>query len=411
MSVTDHINPAAGNGGYSLRLDVLQRGVLWLLISSSWLVFIEPSPYEFMFLLTLLIYLAQGMTVTGAMMPFVVFLLLYNVGGALSVIPVSGSPKAITFVVTSFYMAVMAMFFAFVCAKAPMKTMAVIRNAYVLAATVAALCGILGYFDVAGTGAIFAPEARAQATFKDGNVYSTYLLLPTVMLIHGLATGTQSYKLLSTCALLLLLAAIFLAFSRGGWVVLILSTGLCLGLTFIVASSAALRSRIILYTIAGGITVACLLVFALSIEEVRALFIERAKLIQSYDSGETGRFGTQLNSIPHLMQSPNGLGPMQFGKLMGQDPHNVYLNAFSSYGWLGGFSYLLLIAATVSAGWRSVFTRTPWQPYSIVVFSVLFASMLQGLQIDTDHWRHFYLQLGLMWGLYAATEMYRRSQT
>lgn len=411
MSVTDHINPAASNGGYSLRLDVLQRGVLWLLIASSWLVFIEPSPYEFMFLLTLLIYLAQGMTVTGAMMPFVVFLLLYNVGGALSVVPVSGSSKAVTFVVTSFYMAVMAMFFAFVCAKAPMKTMAVIRNAYILAATVAALCGILGYFDVAGTGAIFAPEARAQATFKDGNVYSTYLMLPAVMLIHGLATGTQAYKLLSTCVLLLLLAAIFLAFSRGGWVVLILSTGLCLGLTFIVTSSLALRSRIILYTIAGGIAVACLLVFALSIEEIRALFLERAKLIQSYDGGETGRFGTQLNSIPVLMQSPNGLGPMQFGKVMGQDPHNVYLNAFSSYGWLGGFSYLLLIAATISAGWRSVFTRTPWQPYSIVVFSVLFASMVQGLQIDTDHWRHFYLQLGLMWGLYAATEMYRRNQS
>jgi hypothetical protein len=344
------------------------------------------------------------------MMPFVVFLLLYNVGGALSVLPVSSSSKAITFVVTSFYMAVMAMFFAFVCAKAPMQTMAVIRNAYILAATIAALCGVLGYFDVAGTGAIFAPEARAQATFKDGNVFSTFLLLPTVMLIHGLATGTQTYKLLSTCALLILLAAIFLAFSRGGWVVLILSTGLCLGLTFIVTSSLALRSRIILYTIAGGIAVACLLVFALSIEEVRLLFLERAKLIQSYDGGETGRFGTQLNSIPVLMQSPNGLGPMQFGKMFGQDPHNVYLNAFSSYGWLGGFSYLLLIASTISAGWRAVFTRTPWQPYAIVVFSVLFASMLQGLQIDTDHWRHFYLQLGLMWGLYAATEMYRRHQ-
>jgi len=392
-----------------MPLEMFQRGVLWLLIASSWLVFIEPSPYEFMFLLTLIIYLAHGMTVTGTMLPFIVFLLLYNIGGALSVVPVSGSTEAVMFVVTSFYMAVMAMFFAFVCAKSPMKTMAVIRNAYILASVVAALCGLLGYFDVAGTGALFAPDARAQAAFKDPNVFSTYLMLPAAFLIHGLATGTQTYKLLSTCALVILLAGIFLAFSRGAWVALILSMVFTLGLTFIVTPSLALRSRIILYAIAGTILVACLLVFAISIEEVRVLFMERAQLIQSYDGGETGRFGNQLNSISLLLQSPNGLGPLQFGYLFDGDPHNVYLNAFSSYGWLGGFSYLLMIVATISAGWRSVFTPTPWQPYAIVVFSVLFASMLQGMQIDTDHWRHFYLQLGLMWGLYAATEIYRQN--
>ncbi|NNE21008.1 MAG: hypothetical protein HKN11_00215, partial [Rhizobiales bacterium] len=173
MSATHHIDIAADRGGYSMPLEMVQRGVLWLLIASSWLVFIEPSPYEFMFLLTLLIYLAHGMTVTRTMVPFIVFLLLYNVGGALSLVPVSGDSKAVMFMVTSFYMAVMAMFFAFVCAKSPMKTMAVIRNAYILTAVVAALSGLLGYFDVAGTSAIFAPDARAQAAFKDPNVFST----------------------------------------------------------------------------------------------------------------------------------------------------------------------------------------------------------------------------------------------
>ena len=53
-------------------------------------------------------------------------------------------------------------------------------------------------------------------------------------------------------------------------------------------------------------------------------------------------------------------------------------------------------AALLHAGWRVVFRRTPWQGHAIVLWSVLFVTILQGFQIDTDHWRHFYLMLGLI---------------
>ena len=141
--------------------DMVQRGVLWLLIAISWLVFIEPSPYEFLFIVTLLIYLPRGMSVTGVMMPFLVFLLLYNIGGVFSVIPVSDESKRVMFILTSIYMAVTAMFFAFITAHSPMQVMATIRSAYVPTAVIAAACGVMGYFDVAGTAQYFAPESRA----------------------------------------------------------------------------------------------------------------------------------------------------------------------------------------------------------------------------------------------------------
>jgi hypothetical protein len=35
---------------------------------------------------------------------------------------------------------------------------------------------------------------------------------------------------------------------------------------------------------------------------------------------------------------------------------------------------------------------------------------VEGLVIDTDHFRHFYLLIGLLWGLMAATVNYRRRQ-
>ncbi len=59
------------------------------------------------------------------------------------------------------------------------------------------------------------------------------------------------------------------------------------------------------------------------------------------------------------------------------------------------------MAATCLVGWRLVFQRSPWQNHAIVLWSVLFVTILQGLQIDTDHWRHMYLMLGLVWGLAA----------
>ena len=59
------------------------------------------------------------------------------------------------------------------------------------------------------------------------------------------------------------------------------------------------------------------------------------------------------------------------------------------------------MAATTYVGWTLVFRRTPTQNHAIVLWSVLFVTILQGIQIDTDHWRHFYLLLGLVWGLAA----------
>jgi hypothetical protein len=107
-----------------------------------------------------------------------------------------------------------------------------------------------------------------------------------------------------------------------------------------------------------------------------------------------------------MLDSPNGFGPSGFRNQFGKDPHNVFLNAFVSYGWLGGFAYLLMCISTVAAGWKASMARTPWQAYSIAVFCPMVAVILQGIQIDTDHWRHFYLLMGIVWGLFSASMAY-----
>ena len=67
--------------------------------------------------------------------------------------------------------------------------------------------------------------------------------------------------------------------------------------------------------------------------------------------------------------------------------------------------------STIIIGFKTVLMRTPWQNWAIVVFCPLVATIFQGVQIDTDHWRHFYWMLGMMWGLFARFNGHTLAQT
>ncbi|HEY8262300.1 MAG TPA: hypothetical protein VIG55_13890, partial [Methylosinus sp.] len=135
---------------------------------------------------------------------------------------------------------------------------------------------------------------------------------------------------------------------------------------------------------------------------VREFFYKRAAATQDYDEGPTGRFGNQLRSLPMLVERPNGMGPLRFRLTFGIEPHNSYVNAFASNGWLGGFAFLGLAALTLAALLRASLQRSPFQRSAQLVAAATFVFFLQGLQIDLDHWRFFWIFVGAAWGLEAA---------
>jgi O-Antigen ligase len=385
----------------------LRNAAVWLLFFSGFLVFIEPAPFEVAFGLVAIVFFLTGLKISLLFLPLIVLLLFYNIGGGLSLMPVLDETRAIWFVTISVYMAVMAIIIACIFSEDTERRLEMMKRGYTLAAVIASVAGIMGYFDVAGTFDLFTRYGRAMGTFKDPNVFSTFLVLPFVCLVQGYFLGTHRRPVLSGVALLIITAGLFLSFSRGAWGVAAGAVMLCLLLSFVTASSATTRLRIVAMAVAGAGLFALLLVIALQFEAVSATFEVRASLNQDYDQGETGRFGNQRRAIPLLLDLPNGFGPTLFRDIFPEDPHNTFLNAFSSYGWLGGISYLTLIAITMLVGWTLVFKKTPWQSDTIAVWSSFFFLMLQGLQIDTDHWRHFYVQLGLTWGLMLASLRYQ----
>ena len=381
-----------------------------IMMGVSSIVFIEPAPYEFLFAIVMFIFVVGGGRVPVLILPLLVLAITYAAGGFLSLMPHLGNDKAAQFTLVSAYLLVTAVFFACYVSEQTERRLLVIQNGYIFAAAIGAVAGVLGYFDIAGLGEQFSLYDRARGTTKDPNVLGTFLVPPLVFILMRFIKGNGAAGPVSLVLLLLFSGAILLCFSRGAWANAAGSVGLLLILLLVATSSNALRWRVLILGTIAVLLLAIGLSVALSFDGVREAFLDRFVLQKEYDFGETGRFGNQLRSIPLLLDRPNGLGPLQFGPLFGEDPHNSFINAFSSYGWLGGISYLVLIIATWVIGWRLVFLQTPWQTMSIAVWCPTFFTTLQGVQIDTDHWRHLFLLIGLTWGLFAASIDYQRRQ-
>jgi hypothetical protein len=285
-------------------------------------------------------------------------------------------------------------------AQDTVRRLEAMRRGMLLAATGAGFLGLLGYFDVAGLGAIFSIFGRASGTFKDPNLFGPFMVLPAVYVIQRILCG-ETGAIRGLALLAIPLGAILLSFSRGAWGNFVGSMMLCALLLLITSPSPRLRLRIVVAALAGLALMVVALLAILSVDSIGEMFAERAKLIQPYDSGVQGRFYRMKIAANELLDLPFGYGPLRFRFHWPEDPHNVYLNAFASYGWIGGISYAGLILVTCVAGWRVVFRKSPWQRHAVVIWSVLFTTIVQGLQIDTDHWRHFYLMMGIIWGLAA----------
>jgi hypothetical protein len=200
-----------------------------------------------------------------------------------------------------------------------------------------------------------------------------------------------------------------LSFSRGSWFHFSVSLLVVIFMAILTAPTPKARMRVFTMTIVGLGAMAVLLVILLSISSIGEMFTTRAQLIQSYDVGQGGRFLLQEKALAAVLDFPNGMGPFEFARVHGLQQHNVYLQAFLVYGWAGAFAYILLLLSTVWIGLRTAMIRTPWQGYAIAALGAFVGEMAEGFIIDTDHWRHFFLILGIIWGLAAATRTAQRA--
>jgi hypothetical protein len=388
------------------------RGLLlWLMGFAGAFVFIEPSPYEIVGLMSMFLIGVSGLSLRGALMPLTLMLVVLNIGYAIAVVQVAGESKPVTWVFVSGFLAVTAVFYAAVLSTHTQARLDCLLRGYLAAALIAATAGIVAYFHLFGSlSDPFVLYGRARGTFNDPNVLGAFLVLPAVLLFQRVLIGRASAVLRNGVLLMVLLAGLFLTFSRAAWGQFALSGFVVMALSLVTAQSAKSRIRIVSIAVAGAVMGALFLGALLSIHQVADLFSERATLDQSYDVGHFGRFGRYVLGAELGLERPFGIGPLQFSRFFGEDPHNSYLNAFMSGGWLSGFAYLTLTAVTLAAATRFLRAQTPWRSSYQVIYAAYLGVAVESAIIDIDHWRHYFLILGALWGLISASGTWLRQK-
>src|SRR6202045_2610073 len=390
------------------RVMALQRALVWLVGASGAIVFIEPSPYELVTVAAIVIFFATGLRMQLVFMPLLLLLFLVNVGYSIGAVPFMDKPEVANWIATSWYMAVTVIFFATVVSEDTAARLDMLRRGLIVGALIAAIAGIGGYFNlVPGGHDLLTLYERARGTFKDPNVLGAFLILPALFVLQSVVSDRFGKSFRSAVAFGIMALAILLAFSRAAWGGLVITSAFMLALMILTGRSHAQRSRIIVTAVVAVILVTMLVAVLLSFDTVAEMFRQRASFDQSYDEGRFGRFGRHILGADMALDLPFGIGPLQFHNYFPEDPHNSYLNAFMSGGWIAGICYPALVFITVILGFRHVFVPVPWQRAYLAIFAAFLGTVGESFIIDTDHWRHFWMMLGTMWGLFAAAQRYK----
>lgn len=389
-------------------LSLFSSWLVALAVFLSGFVIAEPAPYELFMVVLIGLWALFGLKISRYVAPLLTLLTLFIIGGILSLMTMVDLTKGPMYMAVSGFLALSAVFYAAII-EDRYQRLRLIFNAWVTAAVLTALLGILGYFGAIPGAENFTLYDRAKGAFQDPNVFGPFLSVPALYLIHGLLTQSIHKAPPKIAALLVLALGVFLSFSRAAWALNLFCVVAFVFVMLLKERNGLFRLRILVIALVGGVFIVGALLAALQSEQVATLFSSRSQLVQDYDGGHLGRFDRHRIGFLMSMEKPLGIGPMVFSTIFPEDEHNVWLKSLTSYGWLGFVSYATLIIWTLSLGFRFLLLERPWQVYLMIAWVALIGHVGVGNVIDTDHWRHFYMLLGIIWGCAALEYRHRRT--
>jgi O-antigen ligase len=388
-------------------IGMIQAGAVGLGVLLSGFVIREPAPYEIYMAGLIAVWGLFGLRISKPVVPLLILLVTFNVGGMISMTQMSDLADTPLYLAVSLFLAFSAVFFASVTEAQP-SLYKLIFQAWTVSAVVTATLGIAGYFHAFPGAEVFTLYDRAAGAFQDPNVFGPFLVAPATYMLYRLMTGSIARMPLYAVPLLLLVGGIFFSFSRGAWGLFAAAAILLIGALFLQSMSGRFRLRIVVMSVVAVGLLLLAIVVILQIPGVGEFFSSRARLEQDYDSARLGRFARYAIGFQLALEHPLGIGPLVFGTIYGEDTHDIWLKSLMDYGWLGFVSWVSMVCWTIAAGFKLLFRNRPWQPYFLCAYVVFVGHVFLGSIIDTDHWRHFFMLLGMVWGGIALEYRYQR---
>ncbi len=394
---------AGDRRGIGIGVTRLALAYVWLTIALSGVVFSEPALCDALMVGAIVLLPVVGLTrFTPGIAFYLMLWALIVAGGYIAVTQAGEIEVPIKHMSITLYLALSSVVMAAFVLQSPGPNIRLIMSAYLVAAMVAAIAGFIGYFSlVPGAHDLFAPEfGRVRGTFKDPNVLGAFLVPPLLYVLNSIVRAGVLRSGFALLAAPILLLASLLAFSRGAWVNLAVALVVYAYLAFASAASHRQRLQLIIYVTVGVLVALGILAAALSVPSIAELMHMRASLEQPYDVAQGGRFVGQAQALGLVITHPIGLGALEFARAYyDQDAHEVYLSMFLNAGWLGGTLYIAVVLLTIGLGFRQVVRDRGGDGVSAVLAAAFIGMVIEGAIVDTDHWRHFYLIMAMIWGL------------
>lgn len=400
-------SPAAREAKAVLLHDIARRALdglvaVWILAGA--LVFIEPSPYEVAFLGVLAVALVSGVALYRSTLGLLFIFIGFIPFGLISVFQARHTTVSagLVFVAVTYFLLLTSYFVANYVAESPLRRMRLIVFAYTAAALISAVVGTLAYLHLLPGSDLFLLYGRARAMFNDPNVYGPFLVLPAMYALQRVLMLTGRRAFIAAGIYFMLFVGVFVSFSRAAWGHFAGSSMLVLLLCFFLVAKAHDKVRILILSLVGIAALMVILAGLLSIPAVAQLFEIRTES-QEYDTGATGRFGRQAYAFELALRNPLGIGPQEFGKgPIAEAPHNTYVTVLHVYGWGGGLLYYILVGSTLWMAFSTLARPSPLRPLLIPLTATYAMLVVEAAIIDTDHWRHYFLVAGLIWGVSSA---------
>lgn len=394
--------PTSALDNLTIPRSAILAAVLALTMLSSSIVFSEPAPVDVLmagFMATLVI-LGGGRLGLATLSNLTLWLPVL----ALSFVATTFSPdfnKAVIHQVVTLFLVLSAVAIAAYVATDPEPRARLVLNWYVAGTAIACLLAYIGYFKlIPGAYDLFTNYGRARGAFKDPNVFGAALGPALTYLCWQLLRQPVRYSLIPAVLCLFMAPALLISFSRGAWISVAVSLAVLIFFALTRTRRTTDHFRMAAFAIIGFLSIAITLTAVLQIPQVSDLMRERASLTNSYDEGPEGRFGGQQKGVRLIIENPLGIGTHTFREVHHhEEVHNVYLTMFHNAGWIGGFLFIATILLTFAQGIAGALRISSFQGPIVVATASMAGLIVEGLVIDSDHWRHLFIVMGLIWGL------------
>lgn len=327
---------------------------------------------------------------------------LFIIGNLISLFFVTNLGRATFYISATIYLI---LFFYFVASYIiSWRQLSIIWIGYLGAGIAAVILGWLAYFNLVPFSNFMMYDLRLMVLFKDPNVFGPFFV-PLITGILAAIFYPDIWKIKKKFKILLLLIfmlSVIFSGSRGAWLNLVVAILTFLSLYF-THLQVALKKKIGIIFFIFLISFICIGFSIFFGNE----YLERRAGLQTYDEM---RFKKQLEALDVSLKSIWGIGPGHSEIILGFATHNTYLRVLLENGW---FSFLVFISLIIFLLWKCFEYSLIFSSQKAIIFMVLFASLsgilVNGLFIDTLHWRHFWVLLGMIVGLIYFSKNHEKS--